>query len=174
MECWDLYTYDRQKTRYTMLRGGDQPEGLFRLVVHVCIFNSYGEMLIQQRQPFKKEWSNLWDITIGGSALSGEDSRTAAERELFEELGLLIPFETLCPALTIHFDGGFDDVYLIEQEVDLHDVRLQQEEVQAVRWCGKQELLQMIEEGCFIPYHKSLIEMLFAMRNHRGAHTEKT
>lgn len=83
-----------------------------------------------------------------------------------------IPFETLRPSLTIHFDGGFDDVYLIEQEVDLHDVRLQQEEVQAVRWCGKQELLQMIEDGRFIPYHKSLIEMLFSMRNHRGAHTE--
>ncbi len=128
-EIHDLYTYDRQKTEYTMLRGGDQPEGLFRLVVHLCIFNSSGEMLIQQRQPFKKGWSNLWDITVGGSALSGEDSRTAVEGELFEELGLLISFETLRPALTIHFDSGFDDVYLIE--------------------------------------------MLFAMRNHRGAHAEK-
>lgn len=24
MELWDLYTYDRQKTEYAMLRGGDQ------------------------------------------------------------------------------------------------------------------------------------------------------
>lgn len=173
MELWELYTYDRQRTGHTMLRGNDQPEGLFRLVVHVCIFNHDGEMLIQQRQPFKKGWPNLWDITVGGSALSGEDSRTAARRELFEELGLRIPFENLCPSLTVHFDYGFDDIYLIEKDVNWSMIRLQQEEVQAVRWCGKREIVQMIEDGRFIPYHKSLIELLFAMRNHKGAHARK-
>lgn len=173
MELWELYTYDRQRTGHIMLRGDDQPEGLFRLVIHVCIFNHNGEMLIQQRQPFKKGWPNLWDITVGGSALSGEDSRTATQRELYEELGLRISFENFCPSLTVYFDGGFDDIYLIEQNVDLSEIQLQQEEVQAVRWCGKQEIVQMIEDGRFIPYHKSLIELLFAMRNHRGAHARK-
>ncbi len=52
----------------------------------------------------------------------------------------------------------FDGVYLIEQEVDLCNVHLQQEEVQEVRWCEKPKILQMIEDGRFIPYHKSLIE----------------
>lgn len=173
MELWDLYTYDRQRTGHTMLRGGDQPEGLFRLVVHVCIFNGNGEMLLQQRQLFKKGWPNLWDITVGGSALSGEDSRTAARRELYEELGLRISFENLCLSLTVHFDGGFDDIYLIEKDVGLSDIQLQPEEVQAVRWCSQQEILKMIEDGEFIPYHKSLIELLFAMRDQRGAHAEK-
>lgn len=173
MELWDLYTYDRQRTGHTMLRGGDQPEGLFRLVVHVCIFNGNGEMLLQQRQLFKKGWPNLWDITVGGSALSGEDSRTAARRELYEELGLRISFENLCLSLTVHFDGGFDDIYLIEKDVGLSDIQLQPEEVQAVRWCSQQEILKMIEDGEFIPYHKSLIELLFAMRDQRGAHVEK-
>lgn len=65
------------------------------------------------------------------------------------------------------------NIYLIEQNVDLSEIQLQQEEVQAVRWCGKQEIVQMIEDGRFIPYHKSLIELLFAMRNHRGAHARK-
>ena len=173
MELWDLYTYDRQRTGHTMLRGGDQPEGLFRLVVHVCIFNGNGEMLLQQRQLFKKGWPNLWDITVGGSALSGEDSRTAARRELYEELGLRISFENLCLSLTVHFDGGFDDIYLIEKDVGLSDIQLQPEEVQAVRWCSQQEILKMIEDGEFIPYHKRLIELLFAMRDQRGAHVEK-
>ncbi len=78
-------TYDRQKTEYTML----------------CVGTT-------TRRNFSG-WSSMWDITVGG-ALSGEDSRTASERELFEELRLLTSFETLRPALTIHFD----DVYLIE------------------------------------------------------------
>lgn len=173
MELWELYTYDRQRTGHTMLRGDGQPEGLFRLVVHVCIFNSDGKMLIQQRQPFKEGWPNLWDITVGGSALSGEDSRNAIARELYEELGIKFSFENLCPSLTVYFDGGFDDIYLIEQNVDLSEIRLQSEEVQAVRWCSRQEILKMIENGRFIPYHKSLIELLFAMRKYRGAHMRK-
>ena len=44
-------------------------------------------MLIQHRQPFKSGWSDLWDITVGGSAVSGDTSQTAAEREVLEEIG---------------------------------------------------------------------------------------
>ena len=81
MELFDLYTAEREKTELTMVRGTPVPEGFYRLVVHVCFFNSQGQMLIQQRQPFKKGWSNLWDISVGGCAVSGDSSRTAAERE---------------------------------------------------------------------------------------------
>lgn len=35
MELWDLYTKDRHKTGKTMMRGAEQPEDLYRLVVHV-------------------------------------------------------------------------------------------------------------------------------------------
>ena len=60
MELFDLYTEDRVRTGRTMVRGTKVPEGLYRLVVHVCIFDHEGRMLIQQRQPFKQGWSNLW------------------------------------------------------------------------------------------------------------------
>ena len=88
MELWDLYDRDRQLLGRTMARGEKQPEGTCHLVVHICLFNSRGEMLIQQRQSFKSGWSNFWDLTVGGSAVAGESSRTAAEREVREELGL--------------------------------------------------------------------------------------
>ena len=67
MELFDLYTADRVKTGRTMVRGDAVPEGCYRIVVHVCIFDPEGRMLIQQRQPFKEGWSNMWDITVGGS-----------------------------------------------------------------------------------------------------------
>ena len=44
------------------------------------------------------------------------------------------------------------------------------EEVQAVRWAEKEEILAMIDAGTFIPYHKPLIELLFAMRERADAH----
>ena len=171
MELFDLYTADRKKTDCTMVRGEPTPEGYYRLVVHVCIFNPEGKMLIQQRQPFKSGWSNLWDVSVGGSAVSGDTSQSAAERETREELGLSIDLEGIRPTLTIHFEHGFDDIYVLTQAVDLSLLRLQYEEVQAVRWASKEEILRMIDNGQFIPYEKSLIELLFFRRNHRSSHT---
>ena len=171
MELFDLYTADRVKTGRTMVRGEPTPEGCYRLVVHVCIFNPEGQMLIQQRQPFKRGWSNLWDVTVGGSAVSGDSSRTAAERETFEELGLSVDMAGVRPTMTVHWEHGFDDYYVLTQEVDLGSLHLQPEEVQAVRWAALDEILQMIDDGRFIPYEKSLIELLFFRRNHRSSHT---
>lgn len=102
MEIWDLYTKDRIKTEETMVRGEKITKGFYRLVVHVCIFNSRGEMLIQQRQPFKSSWSNMWDITVGGSAISGDTSQSAAEREVYEEIGYKLSLDGIRPALTIN------------------------------------------------------------------------
>ena len=109
MELFDLYTADRQRTGRTMVRGEPVPEGFYRLVVHVCIFDPGGRMLIQQRQPFKQGWSNLWDISVGGSAVAGDDSRSAAERETLEELGLDIDLYGVRPNMNIYWEHGFDD-----------------------------------------------------------------
>ena len=171
MELFDLYTAGREKTGRTMVRGEPTPEGFYRLVVHVCIFSPEGKMLIQQRQPFKKGWSNLWDLSVGGSAVAGDSSCSAAERETFEELGLSIDLANVRPTLTLHWEHGFDDFYVLTMKPDLKSLRLQAEEVQAVRWASLDEILQMINDGRFIPYEKSLVELLFFRKDHRGAHT---
>ena len=173
MELFDLYTADRVKMNRTMVRGEPVPEGCYRIVVHVCIFDPEGRMLIQQRQPFKDGWSNMWDITVGGSAVAGDTSRTAAERETREEIGLSIDLTDVRPSLTLYWEHGFDDYYLLTRELDPASLHLQYEEVQTVRWADREEILRMIDDGEFIPYEKGLIDLLFFQRNHRGAHTRR-
>ena len=173
MELHDLYTAEREKTGRTMVRGEPVPEGLYRLVIHVCIFDADGRMLIQQRQPFKEGWSNMWDITVGGSAVAGDTSRTAAERETREEIGLDIDLTDVRPSLTLYWEHGFDDYYLLTRELDPASLHLQYEEVQTVRWATREEIHRMIDDGEFIPYEKGLIDLLFFQRNHRGAHTRR-
>lgn len=151
------------------MRGEPLPKGRFHLVVHVCVFNSKGEMLIQQRQPFKKGWPNLWDVSVGGSACQGESSFLAAERETLEELGLELDLSRQRPFLTICFEGGFDDIYLIQKDVEISKLLLQEEEVQAVQWANLNQVEQMIADGLFIPYHNGLLPLLFAMYRQRGA-----
>lgn len=115
----------------------------------------------------------MWDITVGGGAVAGETSQKAVERELFEEIGLKTDLQNVQPHLTINFDSGFDDVYLIERDIDVNDLVLQYEEVQQVKWATLDEILQKLDDGTFIPYYKSLIQLFFDMRNNYGCHQIK-
>lgn len=165
MELVDIYDVDRMKTGKTLERG--KTDHAYHLSVHVCIFNYKDEMLIQQRQKLRSGWPYRWDVSAGGCVIAGEDSRTGAEREVFEELGIRLELKESRPVLTVHFAGGFDDVYLVEKDVELSELKLQEEEVRAVDWVSKEKIIEMIEDGSFIPYHKSYIELLFDMRKSR-------
>lgn len=169
MERWDVYTKDRVRTGKTMIRGEKIKEGDYHLVVHVCIFNSKGKMLIQQRQSFKEGWPNMWDITVGGSAIAGECSYEAAEREVFEEIGYKINLKDIRPSFTVNFSCGFDDYYIINEDIDIKKLQLQYEEVQNVKWADHEEILKMMDDRVFIQYHKGIIECLFNMRDCMGA-----
>lgn len=173
MEIQDLYDINRIKTGETTIRGNKIKKGRYRLTILICIFNSENKMLIQHRQPFKNPWPNLWDVTVGGSSIAGETSQDAAERELFEEIGLKLNFDNMRPALTINFDGGFNDVYLINNDVNANSLTLQQEEVKEVKWASMYEIISMIDENIFIPYNKNYIELLFYLKDHTTTYLKK-
>ena len=161
MEAWDLYTQDRVKTGQTMLRGDPVPEGLFHLQVHVCIFNEQGEMLIQQRQSTKRWYAGLWDYSVGGSAVAGDTSLAAAERETLEELGLQVSLAGRKPAVTRWYGAMIDDYYILPLNAALSDLHLQREEVQAVRWAGREDILALLTDGLFCPNPPGMIALLF-------------
>jgi len=169
MEKFDVYNDERISTGKVLERGQKCNKGENRMVIHICIFNSLGEMLIQQRQPFKKTWPNMWDISVGGSSITGETSRDCAHRELLEELGIDFDFSNIRPHLTINFENGFDDFYLLEMDIDIENLVLQKDEVQAVKWATKEEILDLSNRGQFIPYCTSFLISLFDLRKKRGS-----
>lgn len=172
-EFFDLYDINRNRTGKTLERGTKVPGGYYRLVVHVCVFGSDGRLLIQKRQPFKNGWSGMWDLTAGGSALAGDSSQQAASRELKEEIGLDYDLTGVRPAMTIYFDGGFNDIYTINLDVDLDSLKLQETEVEQVKWATEEEILEMLRNKEFVLYKSSFISLLYFLRNHNGAFTHK-
>ena len=166
MELWDLYDKQRRPLSRTVVRGEKIPDGCYRLVITVCIFDRVGRMLIQRRHPEKYGWGGLWDISVGGSVISGEDSSTAAERELYEELGLCFPLKGERPKVSFSFREGFIDAYLlVTDEIPLDSLKLQPEEVVDARYATRDEIHAMIDGGEFIPYDKSVIDLVFFMRD---------
>ncbi len=168
MEIIDLYTIDRLPTGETCVRGEKQPAGRYRMVVHVCLFNRRGEMLIQHRKDDILRWPGYWDVSVGGGASAGDSSRDAAHRETLEELGLDVDFSRRRPAVTVNFEDGFDDFYTLLSDVKPEELRLQEEEVAEVRWASRTEIEAMIDEGSFIPYQKGLLDYLFFAREDRS------
>jgi len=165
-EIWDLYDQNRMITGRKHRRGDPLEKGEYHLVVHLCIFNSKNQLLIQRRQPWKKKWPGLWDLTVGGSAVSGDNSQSAAMRETREELGLEIDLRGIRPHFTVNFDSGFDDYYFITKDIDISQLTLQESEVAEVKWVDKEELLELAAEGEMIQYF--FLDKIFDIKNQYG------
>ena len=168
MELVDLYNEDRIPLGRTAERSGPKNPGELRLVVHVCVFDSQGRLLIQQRAKKKYVWPELWDVSIGGGVDAGETSRQGAEREFQEELGYRLDLTGVRPSVTVNFPEGFDDFYIVRRDLDLSCLTLQREEVAGVRWASLTEVLAMHASGAFIPYPESFLRFLFDMREQFG------
>lgn len=161
MEIWDLYDAERRLTGQKHQRGLPVPQGYYHLVIHLAIFNEKNQLLSQQRDAAKKSWANLWDISVGGSVLSGENSCAGLRRETAEELGIRLPERPYRPVLTVNGPHYFDDYYVLRMELELASLRLQAEEVQAVRWLDRQELEALCAAGSFVPYNPAFLHYLF-------------
>lgn len=57
--------------------------------VHIFVFNSKGELLLQKRASHKDFAPDKWDTSVGGHIVPGEDILTAAKRKMLEELGIV-------------------------------------------------------------------------------------
>lgn len=61
---------------------------LLHRVAHVLVFTAAGELVLQQRSPLKDIQPNKWDTSVGGHLAPGETPEKAAQREMYEELGV--------------------------------------------------------------------------------------
>ena len=162
-----LLDADRAPLGKTVERGTPLLPGEHMLVVHVCIFNRAGELLIQQRSAQKKNYPGYWDVSVAGGVRAGETGRACAMRETREELGLDLTISDSA-AVTLAFDGGFDDFYLVEADVPLSALTVQAEEVQAVRWASRETVCTLLHEGAFAPYWEHFLHLLFDLHAHHG------
>jgi len=103
----------------------DQPVGAMeKMEVHqkallhrafsVFLFNDRGEMLLHKRADNKYHSGGLWTNACCSHPRPGEDTREAAEKRLFEEMGIRTP---LSKAFDFIYKASFDNG-LTEHEFD--------------------------------------------------------
>lgn len=150
-ELQDIYDIHRERTGKTIERGTPRQAGEFVLVIHMLIFDENGRFLVQQRVKNKRSWGGMWDISLGGMAQAGDDSRTAAQREAFEELGLQLDLSDTEPVFQFRTENLFDDYWLVHVDSGTQ-FTLQKEEVAAVRWVTRPEWEALLATRNVIPY----------------------
>ena len=163
MEFWDVYDKNRIPKGYRIMRGGDRrlTRGEYHLTCHVCLFSEDGRILIQKRAEFKGLWGGLWDISAGGSVLAGETSLVGAQRELYEEVGIKADFGKGMPIMTFYGDDYISDYYIASADFDADKLTVQTSEVSEARLATREEILDMIKDGRFVPYKPSFIHLMF-------------
>ncbi|MFL0252867.1 NUDIX domain-containing protein [Clostridium neuense] len=161
MEFWDVLNKFGNPTGKIVKKGDKLEENEFHLSVHVWIINSHNKILIQQRQSNRTFAPDMWAVH-GGKVISGETSMQASIRELKEEIGICINPDNLKGPTRYKRKSSneFCDIYVLKQDVDLKDIKLQKEEVKDIKWVTKTELQQMIKEKSFYRYSDEYFKCL--------------
>jgi isopentenyl-diphosphate Delta-isomerase len=91
-ELFDVVDQDDRVVRQER-RGVIHAEGLLHRAVHVFVFNSRGQLLVQRRSAIKDEFPLTYTSSASGHVGAGETYEDCARRELKEETGLDLPLQ---------------------------------------------------------------------------------
>jgi len=115
-------------------------QGLRHRAAHVLVFNEGGQAFLQLRSKLKDNYPGVWDNACSGHVDAGESYAVAAERELMEEIGLLVdnPLEELFK-LEARLENGmeFVTVFMTDSEGPFE---LNAEEIDDGRWATPTEI----------------------------------
>ena len=125
-------------------------KGILHRAISVCIFNSKGEWLLQQRAGSKYHSGLLWSNTTCTHPMVGESVLEAANRRLLEEMGM---HAILTKKFSFQYRAELDKS-LVENELDHVFVgvsddlpKINPEEVEDYRYISTDELSQSIEQS---------------------------
>ncbi len=154
MEMVDVYNERHEKLGYEKERR-NLDKGEYRLSCFVWIINDRNEILIQQRLASARKCPNMWETASGG-AKAGEDSISGALSEVKEELGISLKEEQLKYIGCFSRFNDFVEVFITNINIDLNDIKMQEDEVQNVKWISVDEYSNMIENGTAVETSYSL------------------
>lgn len=150
MEIRDLYNVNKEITSEVIEDGGLIPSNRYILIVVIFIENDKHQFLIQKRSALK---GGLW-ATTGGHPKSGESSLEGILTEVKEELGIDILNPTLFNSF--HDEDAFCDLYYLNSNIDINDVKMDSDEVSAVKWATRKEINELYNSGLFKKSHYNM------------------
>lgn len=123
--------------------------GLRHRAVYVLVFNAAGQLFVHRRTATKDIYPSHHDVAAGGVLAAGEGYDDAAERELFEELGVRAPLRRLFDLRYSH--GGLEVNGVVYSCSHEGPFRLQPSEIESGRFLDLVEVLELTQQAPFCP-----------------------
>ena len=135
---------------------------LLHRAVHIFLFNSRGQLLVQRRSASKDEYPLTYTSSASGHVGAGESYEECAPRELQEEVGLESPLEFVVK-LPASPKTAHEHTALFRTVTDAIPAP-NEEEVASLTFFSLEELrgLLQIDPAAFSPPFQTLLEWYFA------------
>lgn len=134
-------------------------QNLIHRASYILVFNKAKQLYVQKRTLSKDIYPGFYDVAAGGVVLAEENYEEAAERELFEELGIQEV------ALTFCFDHYYEDennkvwgrIFRCQHEGPF---TLQEEEIESGGFMDVQQVLESTGRTLFTPDGVEILQRL--------------
>lgn len=179
-ELIDVLDENGIKTGDILTRKEVHKKGLWHRIIVVAIINEKNEILIQQRSHNKDKNPDMWDISVTGHLSAGQDSLTAATREISEEVSVSLGYSVEVKDFRFmfsfrkeelvndnHYDRQFYDFFILRQNgLNADSIKFQKSEVQAIKFVTITELNELRQNNLIVQRdecYNALSEYLFRM-----------
>ena len=161
-EYFDVCDEYGQPTGEIVERSIAHRDGIPHRTAHVWITrikDDKQQILLQKRSRNKDSFPGMYDTSSAGHIPAGDEPEVSATRELQEELGISAEPNQLKYAGAFHVgyalpfhgqmfrDNEYVFVYVLEGNVDIADIQIQEEELEAVEWFDLDEVYRDCKNG---------------------------
>ena len=130
--------------------------GKLHRAVHLYLFNSNNELLLQRRALTVDHGAGFFSISVTAHVDAGEFSSATVRRELEEELGLdasrltidfLFSFFQEATLNETYVDRQFNDIYVTRADIDPEGIRFDRSEVSEVKFVSLESFHNMVSDS---------------------------
>ena len=174
----DVLDENGLKTGEILTRKEIHKRGLWHRAIAVAVINEQNQILVQQRSFKKEKNTGMWDISVAGHISSGQDALSAASREINEEISVNLGFNVDIKEFRYMFSYRKEEIlkenYIERQFYDFfilrknglrtEDIKVQESEVEQIKFVSVSELNEMIENKEIVertPIYKELMNYIF-------------
>lgn len=177
-ELIDVLDENGVKTGEILTRKEIHKRGLWHRAIAVAVINEQNQILVQQRSFKKEKNTGMWDISVAGHISSGQDALSAASREINEEISVNLGFNVDIKEFRYMFsyrkeeilkenyiERQFYDFFILRKNgLRIEDIKVQESEVEQIKFVSVSELNEMIENKEIVertPIYKELMNYIF-------------
>jgi isopentenyl-diphosphate delta-isomerase type 1 len=146
-----FYRVDENDNEIGKVKRGDAHSNpsIIHRTMHVVLFNSKGEILLQLRSLTKDKYPGYWTEAATGHVRYGSDYLSTAVTEIREELGLDVKPEDLTEMAKLleknEYESEFVTVFKLQLRGETIQFNLNPEEVSEVKFFSVKEIRRMLK-----------------------------